>query len=149
MVSKSKLKLSLLSSYFAKLVQICYSLSKWRFTCSLNGHMTPCNDVDYWTYNWGGAWRICDFSCGTKVQWTNERLYFCVRDWSHEKTLLLWMYWLSTKSSPWNKIKGLLPLFWGPALHIPFKRFCNPSKRKGYFFVNPSKWTYIIVFNSI
>ena len=29
------------------------------------------------------------------------------------------------------KIQGLLPLFWGPALHIPFKIFCNPSKRKG------------------
>ena len=31
----------------------------------------------------------------------------------------------------WNKIEGLLPLFWGPTLHIPFKIFCNPSKRKG------------------
>jgi hypothetical protein len=30
-----------------------------------------------------------------------------------------------------NKIEGLLPLFCGPALHIPFKIFCNPSKRKG------------------
>jgi hypothetical protein len=27
-----------------------------------------------------------------------------------------------------SKIEGLLPLFWGPALHIPFKIFCNPSK---------------------
>jgi hypothetical protein len=38
-----------------------------------------------------------------------------------------------------EKIEGLLPLFWGPALHIPFKIFCNPSKRKGKFYVNPSK----------
>ena len=30
-----------------------------------------------------------------------------------------------------HKIEGLLPLFWGPALHIPFKIFFNPSKRKG------------------
>jgi hypothetical protein len=30
----------------------------------------------------------------------------------------------------WNKIEGLIPLFWGLALHIPFKIFCNPSKRK-------------------
>jgi hypothetical protein len=40
-----------------------------------------------------------------------------------------------------NKIEGLLPLFWGPALHIPFKIFCNPSKRKWKYSVNPSKWT--------
>jgi hypothetical protein len=40
-----------------------------------------------------------------------------------------------------SKIEGLLPLFWGPTLHIPFKLFCNPSKRKGKFSVNPSKWT--------
>jgi hypothetical protein len=40
---------------------------------------------------------------------------------------------LTTPKLVWtgNKIEGLLPLFWGPALHIPFKIFCNPSKRKG------------------
>ena len=30
-----------------------------------------------------------------------------------------------------NKIEGLLLLFWGPALPIPFKIICNLSKRKG------------------
>ena len=39
---------------------------------------------------------------------------------------LLWAMW-----NGGNKIEGILPLFWGPTLHIPFKIFCNPSKRKG------------------
>ena len=34
-----------------------------------------------------------------------------------------------------NKIEGLLPLFWGPTLHIPFKKegviFCKPFKMNG------------------
>ena len=46
---------------------------------------------------------------------------------------------IKIKTSTWNKFEGLLPLFWGPALHIPFKKICNPSKRKGQFPVNPSK----------
>ena len=34
-----------------------------------------------------------------------------------------------------HKIEGLLPLFWDPALHIPFKKegiiFCKPFKTNG------------------
>ena len=37
-----------------------------------------------------------------------------------------------TMFSTRSKIEGLLPLFWGPALHIPFKKegviFCKPFK---------------------
>ena len=39
-----------------------------------------------------------------------------------------------------NKIEGLLPLFWGPALHIPFKKegviFYEPFKMNGKKKVN-------------
>ena len=45
-------------------------------------------------------------------------------------TYIKWTFRL-VWSGPRNEIEGLLPLFWGPALHIPFKIFCNPSKRKG------------------
>ena len=58
------------------LIWIFFSISMWRFSCSLSGHIGPPNYVDYWALRtWRLAKALAEVQSGSCFVWSCEQLW--------------------------------------------------------------------------
>ena len=110
MLSKSKLKPSPLSSLFSELRRIDYSLSKWRFLCSLN--RSP-NYIFFWIQNGYN-------NLNTQVKSLSYTCFFGIWFWSHTKphyhsNIGVWLRYITELGTSTSKVT-----FWSCADKVWF-----------------------------